>query len=303
MKKVLGLLSIFVLAFVLVGCMFGGSETSTELTYMSIDINPSAEFIYDENEVIVSYDLLNEAAEIVAGDIDFVGMEVDDAIEEYLDAAVETGFIDVDADDNAVLITVTEEDGSEVEEDAIIDDVCDKVEGYFARNRIRAGIEKNKKINAELKTQAGQLGVSPGKVHLAKRAMECDPELTLEAAATLPVRELLSKVQAEQEAARTEFALEKEAECAMIKTQLRTQLQTRVQQHKALVEGGGQGSTELPPVPDFDAIRTQLREQAQLFEGSYGGRIRDRIDGAREECGLDPLPPVEEAPVEEAPAE
>ncbi len=72
-------------------------------------MNPGVEFIRDEDENIVSIQLLNEDAEIVAADLELEGLRYKVALAEFLDAAIETGYIDVDSDENVITVTADDE--------------------------------------------------------------------------------------------------------------------------------------------------------------------------------------------------
>src|SRR5690554_5769587 len=112
MKKLFVLLGLVVVGLLLSACT---TATVDAATYIGVDINPSIEFTVDENNEVVSFKLLNEDAEIVAADLDFLGMDFEEALELYLDAAVEAGYLDVNREDNAILLTVANED-TKVEE-------------------------------------------------------------------------------------------------------------------------------------------------------------------------------------------
>ncbi|MGI6711021.1 MAG: anti-sigma-I factor RsgI family protein [Bacilli bacterium] len=290
MKKFLGLFSLLLMAFVLVGCKLG---KASDLTYMAIDVNPSVELLFNEKKIVVTFAALNEEAEVVIEGNTFVGLPVNVAIEAYLNELIETGFIDVDTDDNAVLITVANADGEAVEDEEM-DDMCNTVEGYFARNRVKAAVVKNKEFNAQIKTNAKGLNVSPGKYQLAKRASESDDaDLTVEEAANLPVKDLIKRIK------RAHERIEEEeggggggaaGDRALIKAELKAECQIRVNAHRAALgtEEQIEEGEEWPPLPDYALIKERLREHKTEIAGSYETRTRDRIKEAREECGLPP---------------
>lgn len=291
MKKFLGLFSLLLMAFVLVGCKFAGGE---KLTYMSIDVNPSVELLFNQKKIVVTFAALNEEAEVVIEGNTFVGLPVTAAIETYLNELIETGFIDVDADDNAVLITVANADGEAAEEEEM-NDMCNTVEGYFARKRVKTAVVKNKEFNDDIKTNAKGLKVSPGKYQLAKRASECDDaDLSVEEAANLPVKKLLQRIHRAHERIEEEEGGggggQGPEDRALIKAELKAECEIRVNAHRAAVgtEEQIEEGEEWPPLPDYALIKERLREHKAEFEGSYETRTRDRIKEAREECGLPP---------------
>lgn len=78
---VLGLAVILTLS----ACSEQLEETSASEIYVAIDINPSIEFIVDEEDVVTSYNLVNEDALILCADIDFIGMNIEDAVELFIE--------------------------------------------------------------------------------------------------------------------------------------------------------------------------------------------------------------------------
>ena len=95
-------------AFSLFGCR-KKDELPTR-TRMTVDINPSVEFILDENNKVLSVTALNDDAALLLVGEAFVGMSSDDAIELMLTIATETGYLvkgNVEANENTVSISVT----------------------------------------------------------------------------------------------------------------------------------------------------------------------------------------------------
>ena len=94
---VLGLAVVFTLA----ACADLGKNSQASEIIVGIDINPSIEFTVDENDIVTSFNLVNEDALILCADVEFIGMNVEEAIELFIQLATEAGFIDVEAEDNA----------------------------------------------------------------------------------------------------------------------------------------------------------------------------------------------------------
>jgi len=107
---VLGLAVVFTLA----ACADLGKNSQASEIIVGIDINPSIEFTVDENDIVTSFNLVNEDALILCADVEFIGMNVEEAIELFIQLATEAGFIDVEAEDNAVLFTVLGGDDEEL---------------------------------------------------------------------------------------------------------------------------------------------------------------------------------------------
>jgi len=197
MIKKLGMLLVGVTLLVGVAACTDTSEVEAAGTYVSIDINPSIEFIVDENDVIVSFNLLNEDAEIICAGIDFVGMNIEEAAALFIELATEGGFIDVTSDDNAVLITVIGDDETELEirmTEELQQRIRNRVMRFMALNYINGEVLTEDFTQEDLIAQAEELGVSPGKLKLVLLAQTIDEELLLEDGLAMPVRDLMTIV-------------------------------------------------------------------------------------------------------------
>ncbi|MFW6299113.1 MAG: anti-sigma-I factor RsgI family protein, partial [Bacillota bacterium] len=130
MRRIFALVSILTLSFTLAACSIDDlsatdslnnsedtpEESSEESTYLTVDINPSVEFIVNEDDEIESYSALNEDGEVVIADLDLEGKDYEEALDIYLEEATELGYIDVDADDNAVYVSTNEDDEATTED-------------------------------------------------------------------------------------------------------------------------------------------------------------------------------------------
>lgn len=191
MKKMSILLFALVAAITLSAC---GETAEVEGYYVAVDINPSIEFVVDSNDVVESFIFLNEDAAILCSDLDFVGMNIDDAIELFVQTATEAGYIDPEGDDNAVLITVLGEDGEEPRLEQIRDRIRDRLNRHFARQFINALVLTEEFTQEDLLLQAEELGVTAGKLKLALAAVVSDETLVLEELLELPVKDILAIV-------------------------------------------------------------------------------------------------------------
>jgi len=171
-------------------------EANAAGTYVAVDINPSIEFIVDEDDNVESFNLLNKDAEIICVDVDFIGMNIEDAVELFVTLATEAGYIDPDGEENAVLITVLGDDteeGAEFTEQLKIR-IRNRVMRYMAMNYINGEVLTEEFTQEDLIAQAEELGVSPGKLKLSLLAQTVDSELVLEELLALPVKDLIAIV-------------------------------------------------------------------------------------------------------------
>ncbi len=227
MKKLSLLLFVAVAALTLSACT--GNETEVQGYYVSVDINPSIEFIVDSEDIVESFIFLNEDAAILCVDLDFVGMNIDDAVELFVQTATEAGYIDPEGDDNAVLITVLGEDGEEENLDKVRNRIHERLNRHFARKFINATVLSEDFTQEDLVLQAEELGVSPGKLKLALAAQAGDEALVLTELLEMPVKDILSIV---RELHKDEFLDYKENQME----QLRERKQERINQFKGRLD-------------------------------------------------------------------
>jgi len=191
MKRIVSLVLGIVAVFGLAACT--DATVGADSYYVAIDINPSIEFIVDENDLVVSFNLCNDDAEVLVAGIDFIGMNVDDAVELFIQLATEAGYIDVDSEDNAVLITVLGDEENAFTE-RVRNRIKERVGRFFVRNYIKGEILTDEFTQEDLKAQADELGVTPGKLSLALLIQNTETEetYTLEALLEMPVRDLVA---------------------------------------------------------------------------------------------------------------
>ncbi|MBU1020093.1 MAG: hypothetical protein KJ847_02680, partial [Firmicutes bacterium] len=158
MFKKLGSLVLALIVIVSLAACSSLQEADASGIYVSIDINPSIEFIIDENDIVESYNLLNEDAEILCADVDFVGMTIEDATELFIQLATDAGFIDLDSEDNAILITVIGDKDKEELKLQIQERIRIRAMSFMARNYINGQVFTEDFTNEDLVAQANELG-------------------------------------------------------------------------------------------------------------------------------------------------
>ncbi len=204
-------------------------ETEAAELYVSVEINPSIEFIVDEDDNVISYNLLNEDAEVLCVDVDFIGMNIDDAVELFVELATEAGFIDVDSDDNEVLITVFGDEKSEIPK-LIRERIRNRIMRFMAMNYINGVVLTEDFTQEDLVAQAAELGVAPGKLKLALLAQTIDEELLLEDALAMEVKDLLEIVREHHKEVISEMTDEQLALRRLRKARLINQFRIRWEQ-------------------------------------------------------------------------
>jgi hypothetical protein len=171
-------LSIFVVALLGVFIWAGYYYFITSknpVSFVTIDINPSVELAVNSSDVVVDVVALNDDADIITADLDLIGLDVEEASEKVIEAAVETGYIDELSEDNTVVVTSScddEEKRVELEQK-----VMEKLDSYLTDNKVYALLAAQG-VDDELKAEADQYDISYGKMLLVNRAIALDSTLS-----------------------------------------------------------------------------------------------------------------------------
>ncbi|PKK96317.1 MAG: hypothetical protein CVV58_06985, partial [Tenericutes bacterium HGW-Tenericutes-3] len=173
MKKIFTFALFMVMLFSVTACMSDGAD---ENTYLSLEINPTMEMIINKEEKVVSYSLRNEAAEIVAAGLQLKDMNYEDALKLYLNAAVETGYIDVERNDNAIAIQACngEEDANQFQLQ-----VETKLQNYFQENKLGAVVLNLGEVSEAVLELVDTYDISVGFAKLVDAYVAADDANTL----------------------------------------------------------------------------------------------------------------------------
>lgn len=183
--------------FVMVGSIFGFnlmSENKAPVSYVAVDINPGVEFTLNIYNRIISASATNKDGELLLAGLDYKGQNIDEAVNDFINEAYKLGYIDKNKDDNAVLITVVND--NEVTAVSLQDTLYASVNQYFSDNHI-LGVVLGEETNEVLRLEAQKEGLSAGKLRLVKQAVKADPNLTQEDAVSMPVKELNKVIEAQ----------------------------------------------------------------------------------------------------------
>lgn len=164
----------------------------TPYSYVSVDINPSLELSVNRFEKVIGVHAFNEEAEKVLGATDKIkNKEIDDALEEIINTASEQGYLQRDAS-NSLMIVVSS--SNEKEETALTAKVSE------ASTQALANISNDYEVILE-KTQlkdyknAKKQNVSPGKLILASKFKEADPNIDEEQIIRMPLQQAIKQIE------------------------------------------------------------------------------------------------------------
>lgn len=277
MKKFLALMltAVFLVSFA--ACTSDAQEDIT-LSAFSVDINPSILFVIDEDEIIVSFVLNNEDAEIVAAELDFVGLTAEEALALFIDAAIEAGYIDVDAENNAIFITTEDDDDLDENDEGMPEfakRLRERAEAEFRAHGIGAAVIIGT-LDEALLELAEQYDIGIGRLRILQTAVEIDGELTYEEALEMDMKDIMTIIHGSHEARMATFRAAKQEEAKAVREEMKENVRERLEAHRALLEENG------VDIPDYSAIREAFREQAEAHRAAYEERIEERRQQAQD---------------------
>ena len=131
-----------------VSCSKAEPEEGT-LTRMTVDINPSVEFMIDDQNKIVSVTALNDDGSILIVGESFIGKTPEEGVEMMITLASETGYLiegNVEADENTVKISVS---GDSKYAEQLMKDASEKAESIMKKLDIEGKVEKAEALKLE----------------------------------------------------------------------------------------------------------------------------------------------------------
>jgi len=194
MTKVKNLITNILLLCLMAGVLmvFTACGGSDHAKVMNLSINPAIELILDKNDKVVSVNAINDEGNFIIANATFVGLDVEDAVQLFLETTEENGFIiegNVSSNENQFKVQIS---GDEVQR------LYKKVKSTtidFA--------EKSGNINITL-----SLDNELTKDYLEGLVAECMQELTTEEIDGMSEEELIAKLQESREETKNIFSQE-----------------------------------------------------------------------------------------------
>lgn len=276
MKKIFSLLLVLLFTLTITACGGNGENNNTgeetkQNSLLSVDINPSIEFVLDDEGKVVSFVFNNEDAEIAAANIDFVGLTQQEAIEQFINAAVEAGFVDIETNENQVIITASNpNEGEEVE---LQEEAERAAQAYLTENKIGAAVLDGAIVYEELAALAEQYEISIGKVRMIESVIASDETKTYEELASLPMEDLMDMITTSHRERMQEFVANKKTDALALKDQLILDVKAKVEAHRQAVEDG------TAEAPDYEAIKADHLKNFDLKIEEYRAKADERRNG------------------------
>lgn len=179
-----------------------GSKTSPKHQFLIVDINPSLEIEYDENERVVAVKAYNEDAEIVLSDVELSSLKYKDALSVIFDKCIELGYISPSRDDNAIMVSVVNEDGSKNEE--MTSDAKEKLATEFLSKKI-LGVVITGVVNPDLQDDAEKYGIDVQKYSYIQEYLNMGGELDENEFSKVSIRQIRSLIYEKEKEQRQEL--------------------------------------------------------------------------------------------------
>lgn len=168
-----------------------GDGALSKHQFVIVDINPSLEIEYDENGTVVSAKAYNEDAEIVLCDLDLTSIPYSSALSKIFDRCVELGYLCAEREDNAIMVSVVNEDGSKNED--MTSTIKEKLVNEFSSKKI-LGVVITGIVNSELQPEADKYGIDVQKYAYIKEYIDMGGVLNEGEYQSISIREIRSRI-------------------------------------------------------------------------------------------------------------
>lgn len=157
-------------------------------TTVSLDVNPSVEITLNKGDKVIDVTPLNEDGEIVVGDMDFEGVDLDVAVNALIGSMVQNGYINELS--NSILLSVNGKDTEKANQ--IRADLATKINDAMQSESVEGSVlsQTVEKIDKELKDLAKEHGISAGKAQLIRQFVTQNATYTFEELVNLTINEL-----------------------------------------------------------------------------------------------------------------
>ena len=274
MKKLITMFGAAFLLLLLVACEGSlNPETSADML-LSVEINPKIEFIVGDDEKVKSYTLKNEDAEIVAAGLDLVGMNYEDALKAFLNEAIDTGYIDITRNDNAVALMAA--NGDSDEKNQFQETVQTKLQTFFQENAIGAVVLNHGELDTEIISFSETHDVSLGIAKLMFSYIEINAEAELLDVLEMTPAELTDGLIAKHQTVMNTYRSQHQEHASDVKDEMAAMIQSQVQAHREAVIAGT--ATQ----PDMTGIMEQYENNYEGMKDAYAARNAVRKNDAND---------------------
>jgi hypothetical protein len=264
------LIGLFITLYAIILMVTNPSATSNGTTFIAIDINPSIEFIVDEEQNVISFYLVNEDAMTVVGDTSYLGLPYDKAMHQFMTAALETGFIDIQSMDNEIIITVTND--QEVTNSALAYQAQQHAQDFLMEQKIGGAVINGALIDDALIDLADEYGISVGKARLIKAIVMIEKSVDFEDYTNQPMPSLLNTLTNGHQAQMSFFEEHDQAQ-AMLRHQARYRATMETLNHHQSQLNKGSIDT-----PNYERILNRILTEEGINPDTYHKQNHQNAD-------------------------
>lgn len=251
-----------------------GSKTQGTGSLLSVNINPEMEMIIDVNGIVISAKYKNEDAEIVGAGLTLIGLHYEDALKLYLNAAIQTGYLDIERNDNAVVVQTA--NMNEGVESALQIQVQTKLQTFFQENAVGAVVLTCGEIDPEVQALVDTYDITFGHAKLIISYMELYPDLTIDDVLLIPIQQLVLYMIDEHNTHMQQFKNQRELEAQAVKDEMVDALKSKVQAHFQQVDNGTKTQ------PDITGVKEQYLANYDTMHQGFVLRNQERRETAKE---------------------
>lgn len=128
--------AVLLITSLIIGLVINSKREKAATTVMTCSVNPQIQFVLNAKNEVMQVIALNNDGQAVAMEVDFIGLDAEDAAEMFVTISTKAGFIDVNTTGTAVNFDLN---GSKKNYDKLEEKIKKQVNEYFDENGIIAG--------------------------------------------------------------------------------------------------------------------------------------------------------------------
>lgn len=143
---------------------------------VSIDVNPSIELTIDQNDRVIKSKASNNDAAAILKNMNLRDKDLQEATGTIINQLLETGYLNANSKDNAILISVASRNGQSSEQ--LQEKMADGIDAVLKENNASATVLRQADtLSSDLQKFASENNVSVGKADLVRKLTEKDSTL------------------------------------------------------------------------------------------------------------------------------
>lgn len=263
-------------------------EENKELNSIVLSINPEVLLVYNQDEEIEHFEMLNDEANIAFSENSFIGEKLVDVVDEIIDSSFELAYLDEFSEE--ILLRIDCEDNEQLKQK-----LETRMQERLERLAVNGQIEF-RRFDDDVKAKADEYEITVGKMIIVSKAMELDDTLEEEALIDLSIREIMQLINAKTDGMRLDIVRRYEQENMV---ELRTKIKEEASQIRQRIAEEYENFSEMTAEEKRNLIAEEranmlssIRERISEFETNENfrdvqGRIFRNIDGSEGNDNID----------------